>query len=104
VLLPSSGTFLAVLVCRPDLFTFLVFVFVRTGQDVANHSGWEFGRWSPWNWIPGHAPTTFHDTHHYRSGYAGHAKNLATTLVVWDKLFGTYAAASARAPIPKAAM
>eukprot|EP00160_Parvularia_atlantis_P018766 Unigene7097_Nuclearia_a/m.21746 Unigene7097_Nuclearia_a/g.21746 ORF Unigene7097_Nuclearia_a/g.21746 Unigene7097_Nuclearia_a/m.21746 type:complete len:336 (-) Unigene7097_Nuclearia_a:23-1030(-) len=51
----------------------------------------------PWQLIPFHAPTSFHDLHHYYSGYAGKAKNLATTFTIWDQLFGTYSARSVAA-------
>eukprot|EP00160_Parvularia_atlantis_P018767 Unigene7097_Nuclearia_a/m.21748 Unigene7097_Nuclearia_a/g.21748 ORF Unigene7097_Nuclearia_a/g.21748 Unigene7097_Nuclearia_a/m.21748 type:complete len:220 (-) Unigene7097_Nuclearia_a:214-873(-) len=52
MVLVSVGTFLAALIVRPHLLTLLIFIFVRTGQDVANHSGWEYpfscGRGGVW--------------------------------------------------------
>ncbi|KAJ3205761.1 Methylsterol monooxygenase 2-2 [Dinochytrium kinnereticum] len=89
MLLVSIGTLVATAVVRPHYIPFIFFIFVRTAEDVGNHSGWDF----PFllsRWIPGHVTARFHDTHHALSNYQGRAKNLATTFTFWDKLFGTF--------------
>ncbi|KAI8851129.1 fatty acid hydroxylase superfamily-domain-containing protein [Chytridium lagenaria] len=89
MLLVSIGTIAAAAVVRPHYVPFLFFIFIRTAEDVGNHSGWDFP-FLPSHWIPGHVTARFHDTHHALSNYQGKAKNLATTFTFWDKIFGSY--------------
>ncbi|KAJ3329532.1 Methylsterol monooxygenase 2-2 [Blyttiomyces sp. JEL0837] len=89
MLLVSVGTVVGVIVVRPHYVPFLTFVFLRTLEDVGNHSGWDFP-FLPSRWIPFHVTAKFHDTHHATSNYSGKAKNLATTFTFWDMLFGSY--------------
>ncbi|KAJ3113325.1 hypothetical protein HDU96_003536 [Phlyctochytrium bullatum] len=105
MLLVSIGTLAATAVVRPHYVPFIFFIFVRTAEDVGNHSGWDFP-FMPSRWIPGHVTARFHDTHHALSNYQGKAKNLATTFTFWDKMFGTfskgYQRAAAKARLAKA--
>lgn len=89
MLLVSVGPFIGAILFRPTLFVLYLYIFIRTGIDIAHHTGWEFP-FSPLRILPFHTQTKFHDTHHYISGYCGNAKNLATTSTIWDRVFGTY--------------
>ncbi|KAJ3108377.1 hypothetical protein HDU97_001502 [Phlyctochytrium planicorne] len=89
MLLVSIGTIAATVVVRPHYVPFIFFIFIRTAEDVGNHSGWDFP-FLPSHYIPGHVTARFHDTHHALSNYQGVAKNLATTYTIWDRMFGTF--------------
>ncbi|KAJ9458656.1 Methylsterol monooxygenase 1-2 [Diplonema papillatum] len=89
----SLPMILAILVCRAHPLTCWVYLALRVGENVVNHSGID----AAWlnavalKTLPLRAGVRHHDSHHRFSNYAGDAKNYGENFWIWDYAFGTYA-------------
>ncbi|MCA9539272.1 MAG: sterol desaturase family protein [Myxococcales bacterium] len=63
------------------LWTFMIYFLWRVGHELVIHSG----AWLPTRHLPLVAPMRHHDLHHARP----HAGNYGSTLLIWDRVFGT---------------
>ena len=82
---------LATALVRPHPLTYNVYIALRIGENVLNHSGldsWVVDVLSL-KFLPGRARIAHHDYHHYYSNYSRNAKNYGENFWLWDWAFGT---------------
>jgi len=77
------GTVLGPALLCNHVFTMHVWVIFRLLQTIECHTGYDFP-WSPRQWIPFYGGSEYHDFHH--ETFKG---NYASTLIIWDYVFGT---------------
>jgi len=89
----SLPVLLTWLIVRPHLFCFYLYIFLRIGENVVNHSGINHPLLNlicmKYDFL-GRASIAHHDSHHKYSNHPKGAKNYAENFYFWDVLFGTY--------------
>ena len=81
VLVPS-GLGSMILGEKMHFATFLLWVFVRIGESLDGHSGYEFS-WSPYRLIPFSTSASYHNFHHSHN-----VGNFSSFFSLWDTIFG----------------
>lgn len=83
---------------RPHPLIFNIYVALRIGENVLNHSGLDDGLVNllTLKFLPGRASIAHHDYHHQWSNYGNNAKNFGENFWLWDWAFGTLSTASSK--------
>ena len=82
---------LSAAIVRPHPLVFNIYIALRIGENVLNHSGLDAGVIDALSlkFLPGRARIAHHDYHHCFSNYSKNAKNLGENFWFWDWAFGT---------------